>query len=129
MAYKKLHKEVEILITSRLENILSRVELSDEDKENILTINQGLSNINSKRKIQSNISGYNLFARESFPAVKVENDGLLTKDILKIIANMWKELDQEDKNNYNKRAKLIKPKTKEEKKNLRESMPKIISKL
>lgn len=115
MAYKKLHKEIEIIINSRLENILSQVGLSDEDKDNIFTINGGLSNINSKKK-NSNISGYNLFCREMFPEVKIENNGLATKDMLRIIASMWKELDQENKNNYNSRAKLIKPKTKQEKK-------------
>lgn len=116
MAYKKLQKEIEALVNLRLENILSQINLPDEDKENILVINKKLSNISSKRKNSANISGYNLFAREMFPEVKQENEGMPTKDLLRIIASMWQNLDKQEKDNLNERAKSIKPKTKQEKK-------------
>jgi hypothetical protein len=114
--YKKLHKEIENIITSRLENILSQLDLSEEDLTHILGLNNQLSNNGSNRRIQSNISGYNLFYREMFPEVKADNPDTQTKDILKIIAGNWKEQNQKTKDDYNKRAKTIKPLTREEKK-------------
>lgn len=108
--YKKLHKEIEILIKSRLESILSQLDLDDTDIEKIINLNEELSKINTRKKTLKNISGYNLFVREMFPEVKNNNQNIPTKDILKIIANFWKE--QDIKEDYNKRAKFIKPKIK-----------------
>lgn len=68
------------------------------------------------RKQQSNISGYNLFAREMFSSVKNDNQNLATKDILRIVASLWKEQDQDIKDDYNQKAKSIKPLTPQEKK-------------
>lgn len=117
MPYKKLHKEIELLINSRLKTILSQLDLNEEDLKIILDLNNELSaQSNKSRKINNNISGYNLFAREMFPSIKSENEGMPTKDMLRIIASLWKDADQDVKDDYNKRAKSIKPLTKEEKK-------------
>ncbi len=117
MSYNKLHKEIETLIQSRLETIFSQVTLGEDDLESILHLNKQLSNQSSIRKVNANISGYNLFTKELFPTVKSENEDMTTPDIIKVIANIWKnETDQQIKDDYNRRAKNIKPLTKENKK-------------
>lgn len=113
MAYKKLHTEIEVIIQSRLETIFSQLNLNDEDLENVFNTNKKLSNTNIKKK---SISGYNLFAREMFPDIKRENEGVMAKDVMRTVANLWKDIDQQTKDDYNERAKSIKPKTKEDKK-------------
>lgn len=110
--YKKLHREIETIISSRLQQILSQTELSDADSKTILELNDELGK--TKKSIK-NISGYNLFFREHFSQVKDDNPGTQTKDMLKIIASTWKEQNQDVKDDYNSRAKIIKPLTKEEK--------------
>ncbi len=95
------------------------MNLNDNELKNIFDLNQEIRNQTLKvRKNTSNISGYNLFTREMFSSIKQDNEGLATKDLLRIIAslwNLWKNTDQDIKDHYNFRSKSISPKTKQEK--------------
>ncbi len=114
--HKKLYKYIEDIIEERFINVLNDLEVENDTRNIIIETNRKISQtVSSTRKQQTNISGYNLFAREMFPIVRQENEDTTTKDILRIIANLWKESHQDIKNEYNQRAKNIKPLTKEQK--------------
>lgn len=109
---KKIYNDIEKYVEDRLIAVLNDVDLGDNVNTAILERNRfySISKSSVNRKQTKNISGYNLFCRELFPSIKEDNEGVATKDLLRIIAATWKEQDQDTKNNFNQRAKSIPPK-------------------
>ena len=115
----KINKAIEDMFIERLANILNEIGLDADDSKQFFTANNKFKtkgkHPKEKRKLK-NISGYNLFAREMFPTVKVDNPDMKTTEHNKIIGNLWKEQTTDDtKKAYNEREKLISPVTKEKK--------------
>jgi hypothetical protein len=55
-----------------------------------------------------NLTSYFCFLREQRPLVVNDNPDLAAKDVVKELAKMWKELDEEEKNKYVKLAAIDK---------------------
>ena len=113
-AYNKFNKSVEAHLEQRIRDAFTSLGWENRIDEVLEALHQTASE--KGRKKSSNISGYNLFCREVFPDVKEQNMGEATKDLLKIIGPMWRGLDQDQKDEYNERAKTVKPLTAEQKK-------------
>ena len=63
-----------------------------------------------ENKVKNNISGYNLYVREMFPSKGDEiYKEKLAPELLKEFAVTWGELNIEDKNDFNVRAKQFEP--------------------
>jgi len=63
---------------------------------------------------KSSVNSYIIFSRENREQVKKENPDIKSTDITKKLAEMWKELDEEDKKEYKEKADLDKKRYEEE---------------
>jgi hypothetical protein len=53
------------------------------------------------------LSGYNVFVKESYPNLKSTNPDAQASEILKMVASDWKGMSQDEKADYNDRARAL----------------------
>lgn len=114
-----LSKHEENSINNRVQKILTDADVSEFDDYEIQTINrfkiicydlnEKLSKRHSVKRTNKNISGYNLFGKEMFPEITAQYPNLEQKEKLKKVAELWKGSPANIREDYNKRAKLVKP--------------------
>ncbi len=90
-------------------------------KENIKKL---FSIFEAEQKKPKNINGYILFTKEQREACAKRNPEMTPTQLTSALSVEWKALDQEERDEYNTRAKSVAPQTEEEKKAKRSSSKK-----
>jgi hypothetical protein len=97
---KLFDKAIESAICDRLTNLLGngmKEKKIDSDMFDWILEENSRLQINGDHKTKSNISGYNLFCKEMFPIVREDHKDTPVKELMTIIAGLWKQTNDDDK--------------------------------
>lgn len=64
----------------------------------------GNYNTNNSVRPKRKHTGYTLFMQETYPCAKSEHPGLPSKELIRLVAKQWKELETEGKSSWKERA-------------------------
>ena len=110
-------EEVILMFVDYDDNIFSGKGDSEKDREDMKSSIKDLFKMFEQETKKKALSGYNLYQQDQ--AVRTEviknNPGIKGQELMTAISNQWKALDEDEKKEWNDKAKLLKPQTDEEK--------------